>query len=49
MGPAVEGHLFVPMYQTVDGSISGAGKERRIRCTHKGAPVLETVFRLRAG
>jgi hypothetical protein len=28
---------------------SGQVKERRIRCTHKGAPVLDTVFRLQAG
>jgi hypothetical protein len=44
--PAARGHLFVPMYQTVDGLNSGQVKERRIRCTHKGAPVLETIFRL---
>jgi hypothetical protein len=44
--PAASGHLFVPMYQLADGSIHGAGKERRVRCTHNGAPVLETTFRL---
>ena len=44
--PAARGHLFVPMYQMVDGLNSGQVKERRIRCTHKGAPVLETIFRL---
>lgn len=44
--PAASGHLFVPMYQLADGSVSGAGKERRLRCTHDGVPVLETTFRL---
>jgi hypothetical protein len=47
--PAPSGHLFVPMYQLSDGMPSGQVKERRIRCTHKGAPVLDTVFRLQAG
>ncbi|MEZ5558132.1 MAG: hypothetical protein R3E86_06225 [Pseudomonadales bacterium] len=42
--PAERGHLFVPMYQLADDSMSGGNKERKIRCTHKGAPVLETVF-----
>ncbi len=46
--PASSGHLFVPMYQLSDGMQSGQVKERRIRCTHKGAPVLDTVFRLQA-
>ena len=46
--PAKSGHLFVPMYQLADGMPSGQVKERRIRCTHKGAPVLDTVFRLQA-
>jgi len=44
--PASSGHLFVPMYQLVDGVNSGEVKERRVRCTHKGNPVLETTFRL---
>lgn len=44
--PAASGHLFVPMYQVVDDSNSGQVKERRVRCTHKGTPVLETTFRL---
>ena len=47
--PATSGHLFVPMYQLADGMQAGQVKERRIRCTHKGAPVLDTVFRLQAG
>jgi hypothetical protein len=47
--PAASGHLFVPMYQLADGVNSGQVKQRRIRCTHKGAPVLETVFRLHSG
>jgi hypothetical protein len=47
--PAASGHLFVPMYQLADGSVAGQGKERTIRCTHKGAPVLETTFRLSSG
>jgi len=47
--PAANGHLFVPMYQMADGSNSGQVKERRVRCTHKGAPVLETTFRLHSG
>ncbi len=47
--PASSGHLFVPMYQLSDGMQPGQTKERRIRCTHKGAPVLDTVFRLQTG
>ncbi|MCB1685237.1 MAG: hypothetical protein KDI31_12150, partial [Pseudomonadales bacterium] len=46
--PSASGHLFVPMYQVADQSVSGDGKERLVRCTHNGAPVLETTFRLRA-
>ncbi len=46
--PATSGHLFVPMYQLRDGLNRGETKERKIRCTHKGAPVVETVFRLEA-
>lgn len=45
---ASSGHLFVPMYQLADGSFAGAGKERRVRCSPKGVPVLETTFRLLA-
>ena len=44
--PAASGRLFVPMYQLTDSSNKGTIKERKISCTHKGAPVLETVFRL---
>jgi len=44
--PTVSGHLFVPMYQLADSMEPGQVKERRIRCTHKGAPVLDTTFRL---
>ncbi len=42
--PAPGGHLFVPMYQLSGNSKVGTVKERRITCTHKGRPVLETVF-----
>lgn len=44
--PADSGHLFVPMYQLGAGVKPGQVKERRIRCTHNGAPVLDTTFRL---
>jgi hypothetical protein len=47
--PAASGHLFVPMYQLESGMQRGQAKERRVRCTHKGAPVLDTTFRLTAG
>lgn len=47
--PAERGHLFVPMYQLADGMDAGEVKERRVQCTHRGSPVLETVFRLHAG
>jgi hypothetical protein len=47
--PAKSGHLFVPMYQLADGLAAGQVKERRVRCTHKGAPVLDTTFRLHPG
>jgi len=47
--PAASGHLFVPMYQLADSLNSSGVKERKIRCTHKGAPVLETIFRLHPG
>ena len=46
--PGASGHLFVPMYQLKSNLNRGEVKERKIRCTHKGAPVLETVFRLEA-
>ena len=42
--PAVSGHLFVPMYQLASSSTPGVVKERRVTCTHKGKPVLETIF-----
>lgn len=45
--PAVSGHLFVPMYQLASSSKPGVVKERRITCSHKGNPVLETIFVLR--
>jgi hypothetical protein len=44
--PAASGHLFVPMYQLADGMAPGQIKERRVRCTHNGMPVLDTAFRL---
>jgi len=44
--PTASGHLFVPMYQLADGVQPGQSKERRIRCTHKGTPVVDTTFRL---
>jgi hypothetical protein len=46
--PAVSGHLFVSMYQLAANSKAGMVKERRVTCTHKGEPVLETVFALQA-
>ncbi len=45
--PAASGHLVVPMYQLASSSKPGVVKERRVTCTHKGAPVLVTVFVLR--
>ncbi len=42
--PAASGHLFVPMYQLASSSRPGVVKERRVTCTHKGEPVLETIF-----
>ncbi len=42
--PAKSGHLFVPMYQLAANMEPGMVKERRVTCTHKGQPVLETVF-----
>ena len=46
--PAKSGHLFVPMYQ-LSSNMSSVEKERKIFCTHKGQPVLETAFRLQPG
>lgn len=43
---STSGHLFVPMYQLASGIKPDQVKERRIRCTHKGNPVLDTTFRL---
>ncbi len=40
------GHLFVPMYQLASGMKRGQIKERRVRCTHRDLPVLDTTFRL---
>ena len=45
--PAASGHLFVPMYQLASRSKPGEVKERRVTCTHRGGPVLETIFVLR--
>jgi hypothetical protein len=46
---AASGHLFVPMYQ-LSGSANLPGvKERKVSCTHKGVPVVETLFRLHPG
>lgn len=45
--PATSGHLFVAMYELTSAAKPGQTKERRIRCTHRGEPVLETVVRLR--
>jgi hypothetical protein len=42
--PATNGRLFVPMYQLAGNSKAGAVQERRITCTPKGEPVLETIF-----
>jgi len=42
--PAESGRLFVPMYQLASSSKPGTVKERRVRCTHNGEPVLEMVF-----
>lgn len=42
----VNGHLFVPMFELQSGSAPGSVVEKQLRCTHKGAPVLETTFRL---
>jgi hypothetical protein len=42
--PAANGHLLVPMYQLSSSSKPGEVKERRVTCSHKGQPVLETVF-----
>lgn len=42
--PTANGHLFVPMYQLAARLQPGVVKERRVTCTHKGQPVLETIF-----
>jgi len=42
--PTASGHLLVPMYQLAGDSKLGTEKQRRVTCTHKGQPVLETVF-----
>jgi len=42
--PAANGRLIVPMYQLASSAKRGTVKERRVSCTHKGEPVLETVF-----
>ena len=44
--PAASGHLFVPMYQLAGDPNTSGSKQRKISCTHKGQPVLETVFQL---
>jgi hypothetical protein len=43
--PAARGHLVVPMYQLVDTG-SKPPEARKIRCNHKGQPVLEVAFQL---
>jgi hypothetical protein len=45
--PAASGHLVVPMFELRDGAPPGSTLVRDVRCTHNGAPVLETSFRLR--
>jgi hypothetical protein len=47
--PAASGHLFVPMYQLAGRENLPGVKERKVTCTHKGAPVVETLFRLSPG
>jgi hypothetical protein len=43
--PLASGHLIVPMYQLVDTS-SKPPTVRKIRCNHKGLPVVEVAFQL---
>lgn len=42
--PASSGRLFIPMYQLASSSNPGTVKTRRLTCTHRDQPVLETVF-----
>ncbi len=42
--PVASGRLVVPMYQLASAARAGTVKERRITCTHRDEPVLETVF-----
>ena len=42
--PAANGRLIVPMYQLATSAKPGTVKERRVTCSHKGEPVIETVF-----
>ncbi len=42
--PAASGHLFIPMYQLAGGENLAGVKERKVTCTHKDVPVVETHF-----
>ena len=42
--PREAGRLVIPMYELAAGAKAGTVKERRVTCTHRGEPVLETVF-----
>ena len=42
--PATQGHLVIPMYQLT--GIRNPPTARKIRCLHKGTPVLEVAFQL---
>lgn len=44
--PASSGHLLVPMYELAKSSNGNEPMVKKIRCSHKGVPVLETTFRL---
>lgn len=44
---APAGRLFLPLHELARRSGEARVEEREIRCTHKGAPVLETTVRLR--
>lgn len=43
--PAADGRLLVPMYQLVDVPNQGS-RQRKLRCSHGGQPVLEVDFQL---
>jgi hypothetical protein len=46
--PAASGRLLVPLYERAGDATAAGVVEREIRCTHRGAPVLETTVRLRS-